>query len=198
MVADRPDPTVQIFRWFVLAHLVVWTATATLTKPNPPIDVVEQVFWGHEWQLGYTKHPPLPSWICGAVAAVTGRALWAQYMLPQLAVVLAFWAVWRLARRILAPHAALLSVCLLECCPFYTCKCEALNNNYALYPTWALAVLLLDRALRGPGNWPALGGTGASPVSTPALATRQCHPNERAGGEVWPGLALGAAWAWAS
>ncbi|MGA2621789.1 MAG: glycosyltransferase family 39 protein [Thermoguttaceae bacterium] len=176
MAADRPDPTVRIFRWFLLAHLVVWTAIPTLTKPNPPIDVVEQVLWGHEWQLGYTKHPPLPSWICGAAAAVTDRALWAQYMLPQLAVVLAFWAVWRLARRLLPPQAALLSVCLLECCPFYTCKCEALNNNYALYPTWALAVLLLDRALRGP-------------LGHRAKKTRTSL-NE-GGTELWPWLALG-------
>jgi 4-amino-4-deoxy-L-arabinose transferase-like glycosyltransferase len=136
------------FRALVVAHLLVWPLAATLTRPNPSLDMGETLFWGHEWRMGYTKHPPLPSWIAETVAVATGRALWAQYLLAHAAVVLAFWAVWRLAREMVSPRLALLAVALLECCPFYSVRCHELNNNVGLYPCWALAVLFLYWALR--------------------------------------------------
>jgi hypothetical protein len=199
------DGTVRIFRCFIVAHLLVWTVVPLLTRNNPPLDLVEQVFWGQEWQLGYTKHPPLPSWICGAVTLVTGRALWAYYLLPHLATALAFWAVWRLAREIVSPRLALMSVCLLECCPFYTFECKTLNNNVGLHPCWALAVLFLYRALqtRKKASWIALGawlGLGMLTKYTTAilagsiLAFGLIHPQARkAWREPGPYLTLLAA-----
>ena len=159
-LGQRSAWTVRVLPWFLLAHVLAWTTMLTLTKPNPSLDLVEMVLWGHEWQLGYTKHPPLPSWIDEAVAVASGGALWAQYLAAQLAVAISFWAVWRLAREMVSPRAALLSVCLLECCPFTTFQADALNNNVGLYPCWAMAILFLYRALTPAGrirSWAAVG-----------------------------------------
>jgi hypothetical protein len=142
------DRTVGWFRVFLLAHVTFWPLVLWWTRPNPALDLVEMVLWGHEWQLGYTKHPPLPSWIDEAAAVATGHSLWVQFLLPHLAVAIAFWAVWRLGREMVAPRLALLGVCLLECCPFYSAECQELNNNVGLYPCWALAVWLLYRAMK--------------------------------------------------
>jgi 4-amino-4-deoxy-L-arabinose transferase-like glycosyltransferase len=176
---ERSDPAVRLFRWFLAAHVAVWTAVPALTKVNPSLDLVEHLFWGHEWQFGYTKHPPLTSWLCELMAMATGRALWSQCLLAQLAVALGFWAVWRLARELVAPRIALLAVCLLECCPFYTCECDTLNNNVGLYPCWALTVLCLYYALKPVVMYPAH-----------SVCRRNNRHTERTGYMAWIGVGV--------
>src|SRR4026208_631994 len=41
-------------------HAAVWAALATLLHPNLPLDLIEALMYGREWQLGYDKLPPLP------------------------------------------------------------------------------------------------------------------------------------------
>ena len=59
--AARALCTRLIVAWLVLRTLA-W-ALAAATQPNPPLDTVEWLAWGHEWQLGYHKHPPLAAWV---------------------------------------------------------------------------------------------------------------------------------------
>ena len=56
-------------RWFdrcaflvIAIHMLVWTLVPTLVNRNLPLDVVEALAWGHEWEWGYEKHPPLSAW----------------------------------------------------------------------------------------------------------------------------------------
>ena len=44
-------------------HAAVWTALPTLLYPNLPLDLIEALVYGREWQLGYDKLPPLPWWL---------------------------------------------------------------------------------------------------------------------------------------
>ena len=41
-------------------HAAVWTALPALLYPNLPLDLIEALMYGREWQLGYDKLPPLP------------------------------------------------------------------------------------------------------------------------------------------
>jgi hypothetical protein len=42
-----------------------------------PLDVVSDgLSWGHEWQWGYYKHPPLPSW------EVEARSIFSEISVP--------------------------------------------------------------------------------------------------------------------
>ena len=155
----------RILWLFLLGHLVAWTSLAVLTQPNAPVDTVEMLYWGHEWELGYHKHPPLPSWICEALTVLAGGAVWPTYLVAQIAVVVSFWAAWRLAREMVSPRAALLAACLLECCYYYNFKSIELNNNVGTYPFWVLSVLFLYWALKTDryrywiptGTWLGLG-----------------------------------------
>ncbi len=159
--SDAAAPRARQGFWlFATGHLVVWTALRSLTQPNAPLDVVEMAYLGHEWQLGYPKHPPLAAWLTQAVLALTGDSLWAVYFTAQLAMVVCFWAAWRLGRTILAPGVALLAAALLECSIYYNFTTSELNNNVALYPFWALAVLSFYRAL-STGAAKSWGATGA-------------------------------------
>lgn len=160
--ASRPISAraARYFWLFAAAHLVVWTLLRSLTQPNAPLDVVEMAYWGHEWQLGYAKHPPLAAWVTEAVLALSGGAVWTVYLVAQLAMIACFWAAWRLGREMLAPGAALLAAALLECSLYYNFTTSELNNNIALYPFWALAALFFYRAL-ATGALASWGATGA-------------------------------------
>src|SRR5258708_15157987 len=85
------------FAVFLALHVVVWTALPTLLYPNLPLDLIEALTYGREWQLGYDKLPPLPWWLVELVYRVIGVDA-AYYALAQIAVVSAFAAVWLTAR----------------------------------------------------------------------------------------------------
>lgn len=141
------DPTVYWFWGIVAAHVVVWTLLPTLTQPNAPLDVVEMLFFGREWQWGYFKHPPLPAWLAEAAFRVCGGRIWGVSALAQLCVVVCFWSVWRLGRLLLGPRLALGAAALLEVSWSYTGGSTEFNHNVCLYPFWTLAILLAYRAL---------------------------------------------------
>ena len=48
---------------FLLLHFIVWTALPAALYPNLPLDLIEALTYGREWQLGYDKLPPLPWWL---------------------------------------------------------------------------------------------------------------------------------------
>src|SRR5438105_15018584 len=85
------------FAGFLALHFLLWTALPTLLYPNLPLDLIEALTYGREWQLGYDKLPPLPWWLVEALHRLLGIDA-AYYALAQLAVVAAFAAVWLTAR----------------------------------------------------------------------------------------------------
>jgi 4-amino-4-deoxy-L-arabinose transferase-like glycosyltransferase len=129
------------FWTFLVAHVASWTITPILCCPNAPLDLIEMVFWGREWQWGYPKHPPLVSWLAAAIVACTGANTWGLFLASQVAIGVAFWCAWRLGREITSPRTALLGVVILEGCLFFNVNGVALNNNVGLYPFWALSAL---------------------------------------------------------
>lgn len=147
---------------------------AGLTQPNAPLDVVEMIHWGNEWQWGYYKHPPLPAWIAAAVTEA-GGSLWPLYLVSQLFIVSTFWVCWRMARTVLEPWSAVAAVAVLEFCVFYNYASPEFNNNIPPKLFWALTIVLLyfamlrnertDRDGRGVRDWRTTAlwaGTGAS------------------------------------
>src|SRR5215468_428869 len=85
------------FALFLGLHVLLWTALPALLYPNLPLDLIEALTYGREWQLGYDKLPPLPWWLIEAVYQLVGIDA-AYYALAQLAVVAAFAAVFMTAR----------------------------------------------------------------------------------------------------
>ncbi len=186
-----PDARWQRYFWaFAAIHLVVWTLLPALTQPNAPLDVVEITYWGHEWELGYAKHPPLPSWLCEAAVVLTGSTTWGIYLLSQISVVICFWAVWRLASEMVSPARAFLAVLLLECCAFYNFTTPEFNHAICMYASWASAILFFYWALESGKRryWIATGivlGLGmlskynTATLALPMLAFMVLHPRAR-------------------
>ena len=155
----RSGRSSQIFWAFVAAHVAVWTLLPILFHPNAPLDVVEQVSWGREWQMGYYKHPPLAAWLTNAVYLATGGKLWSIFLLSQSAIAVCFWAVWKLANEIVDETRALASVLLLEGVLYFSFTSPEFNPNVLELPMWALVALFAWRALkRGRlADWALLG-----------------------------------------
>jgi hypothetical protein len=144
---------------FIALHGAVWTALGPIMRPNFPVDVIEMLVWGREWQWGYFKHPPLPAWVLEAADWATGASNWTPYFVSQLFVGVTFWAVWKLGVEIVGPRRALLAVVALAGVGGYDYGAMQFNHNVAQYPFWALLGWSLYKALRGGGvrDWLLVG-----------------------------------------
>jgi hypothetical protein len=139
-------------------RMAVWTALPLALLHALPADLVEGVIWGQGWQLGYDQ-PPLQAWLVGAVDWTFGYRRWAVFLTSQILVAVCLWAVWRLARSIVTPLGALVSVLLLEGVLYFNVGSPNLFPDLIELPAWALSVASLHRALRrgSPFDWAVLG-----------------------------------------
>ena len=142
----------------LLLHAVVWTALPTLLYANLPLDLIEALTYGREWQLGYDKLPPLPWWLVEIAYRLVGHDF-AYYLLAQVAVVAGLWLVWLMARPIVGPPGALAAVLIVDGLHYLNYTAAKFNHDVVQLPFWALAGFALHRALRGGwiGHWLLLG-----------------------------------------
>lgn len=132
--------TKRYFVYFVVIHLLLWTILPWIVNPNLPLDVIESSAWGQQFLLGTYKHPPMPSWWLGGLDIVTFHAGFGYALASQIAIAIAFWAVWDLGRRFVNPLTALVAVILLEAVPYYNFTSPEFNHNVLLLCFWALIV----------------------------------------------------------
>ncbi len=206
-VSERWRPA-RIFWTFLAVHLLLWTLLPALLQHNLPLDVIEQLAWGREWQIVYFKHPPLPAWIVESVAVLTGRWPPAQYLIGPLASALALIAIWRLGCRLFDRQRALLAVLAQEGVLYFTFFTPEFNHNVVLLPLWAWLGLAAHRAFFGAGpgigRWAWLGALAAlgmlgkyttALLLLPLFAFAVLHPAIRrrwARPGPWVALAVGA------
>ncbi|MCC6778041.1 MAG: glycosyltransferase family 39 protein [Hyphomicrobiales bacterium] len=133
---------------FLALHLLVWTALPTLLYPNLPLDLIEALTYGREWQLGYDKLPPLPWWSIEILHRIIGLDV-AYYALAQAAVILAFVAVWALARPLVGAAGALAALLILDGLHYFHFTAAKFNHDVIQLPLWALAGYGFHAGLRG-------------------------------------------------
>src|ERR1700736_4182676 len=126
------------FLAFLALHFAVWTALPALLYPNLPLDLIEALTYGREWQLGYDKLPPLPWFLAEAVYRVTGVDA-SLYALSQAAVIVAFIAVWMTARPVAGALGALAAILIIDGMHYMTLSAAKFNHNVVELPFWAFA-----------------------------------------------------------
>lgn len=143
---------------FLLGHAVIWTALPALLYPNLPLDLIEALVYGREWQLGYDKLPPLPWWLVEVAHRLIGYDF-AYYFLAQAAVVAGFAAVWALARSLVGARGALVALLILDGLHYFNYTAAKFNHDVIQLPFWALAGYAFHRSLRGgeARHWLLLG-----------------------------------------
>ncbi len=186
---------------FLAVHVLTWWLLPALLQHNLPLDVIEQLAWGREWQIVYFKHPPLPAWIVETVAVATGRWPPALYLLGPLSSALSLFAVWRLGCAMLGPRRALLAVLAQEGVLYFTFFTPEFNHNVVLLPLWAALALAGYRTCFEPcsakvryGHWMWFGVLAALGILgkyttvlfvLPMLGLAVLHPRLRG---VWRGI----------
>ncbi|HTE75485.1 MAG TPA: glycosyltransferase family 39 protein [Xanthobacteraceae bacterium] len=166
---SAPTPTAALIRWaerrpgaafgmFLVLHFTVWTILPALLYANLPLDLIEALVYGREWQLGYDKLPPLPWWLIEAVHRAFGADI-AYYATAQTAVLIAFALVFALSRRLVGAVSALVGILIIDGLHYFQYTAVKFNHDVIQLPFWALAGYAFHAALRrsGLGSWTLLG-----------------------------------------
>lgn len=142
----------------LLWHLTFWVLMPATVYTMLPLDTLELLGWGQEWQWGYYKHPPLGAWLGEAWFVAWREAPASLYLLAQLAVLATFAYVWYSARLFLDPVRAALAVVLLEGSYFHTVLTPNFNMNSLQLPVWAGLGFHFLRAWQGASrHWLGVG-----------------------------------------
>src|SRR5947209_6852343 len=142
----------------IVLHVAIWATLPAVLYQNLPLDLIEALTYGREWQVGYDKLPPLPWWL----VEIAHRAFdsdMAYYALGQLSVLAAFAGVWAVMLRIATPAAAAASVLIIDGLHFFNFTAPKFNHDVIELPFWALAGWSFHGALRNGrlGHWAVLG-----------------------------------------
>src|ERR1700728_138607 len=109
-IESRPQAA---FARFLALHFAIWTALPTLLYANLPLDLIEALIYGRQWQLRYDKLPPLPWWLVEIAHRLFGTDV-AYYALAQNCVVIAFALVFAAARPLVGAVGALTAVLIID------------------------------------------------------------------------------------
>ncbi|MFT0532847.1 glycosyltransferase family 39 protein [Castellaniella hirudinis] len=143
----RP-PRAGLLALCLLAMVALWTALTGFSHTAPDLDGMEELVWATSLELGYTKHPPLPSWFMHFATQVFGRPVWLPFLMGQLFSALGLWFVWKLGREITTPRRALMATLLVSVTAYFSMRGTIYNHNTAQLWSIAAAIWLFYRALR--------------------------------------------------
>ena len=138
----------------IILHMIIWVAMPLIFHQNISLDMSETVTWGHEWQLGYYKHPPLSSWLVEIITILFNNHIIGYYLLSQLSIAITFIFVFLLAGYYFSKPYDFLAVLLLEGIIYYHFLSPEFNPNILQLPLWAAIVYFLYKALHHqPSYW---------------------------------------------
>src|SRR3954468_22704522 len=150
---------VLMFWVAALAQGTLWTLAPSLFYAAPPGDVPLVLSVGREWLLGSPYGPPLAYWVAN-IAFVLGGIV-GVYLLSQICVIVTFWAVFTLGRRMLGAAHAAMAILLMAGISVFTVPTLAFGPSVLAMPLTALTLLFAYRALADNGlrDWIAAGVT---------------------------------------
>ena len=132
---------INLFYFFLLTHLFIWTLVPSVTNNNLPLDTIEALAWGSNLDWGFNKHPPMSAFFLEIFFTIFGPQDWVYYLLSQLFVIFSFLVVFKFSIEIFNNKLlAILSVLLLEGIFFYNFTTPEFNVNVSQLPFWALTV----------------------------------------------------------
>lgn len=136
---------VVVFWTVALTQGLLWTLVPALFYSAPPGDVPLLLAVGHEFLLGSYLGPPLAFWLGEGAFRLGG--IFGLYALAQACIVVTYWAVFTLGRRIVGTRHAVLGVLLMVGISAFTVPSPNFGPAVLAAPLWALALLHYWRAV---------------------------------------------------
>ena len=121
---------------------VIWLAIHWVTALAAPGDNVEQLIWIHSLELGYFKHPPMPTWIMAASAAVFGPSIGLTYVLGGVVTLGSLAIFWKLLCDMRGQAYATVGLLAALSITFYCGRLYYYNHNVVMMLWISLAVAL--------------------------------------------------------
>jgi hypothetical protein len=148
---------VLMFWVAALAQGTLWTLVPSLFYAAPPREVPLVLAVGHEWLLGSPYGPPLAYWV--AEIAFTLGGIVGVYLLSQICVMVTYWAVFTLGRRMLGAAHAAMAILLMAGISVFTVPTLEFSQSVLAMPLTALTLLFGYRALADNkrADWGAAG-----------------------------------------
>lgn len=152
----------------VLLLVVAWVALSAHTHTALHHDMAEQFVWAHSWQLGYPKHPPLPTWLFMLAQTVLPAKPATLYGLSAVCIGLTGVFTYLAARELMPSSLALCVAGLWGLQQPFGWRAWIYNHNTVLVMTVAMAVYFAARAARRneQGSWAAAGLAAGLAMST--------------------------------
>jgi hypothetical protein len=200
-IASRAGTSLNLQVLLFLAGMVsLWTVLCAISHRAPDLDGMEELVWASSLELGYHKHPPVPSWFMHVLTQVFGRPVWLTFFAGQLFSAIALWFLWRLGREFTSPRKAFIAMLLVSTTIYFSLRGTIYNHNTAQLWSITAATWLFYRALRYRtlGAWAGLGAVAAIAMMTKYSAVIQffafflfmLRQGSLKEGDVWKGLAV--------
>ncbi len=153
-----------------LAVMVIWAVWAAYFNTAQFGDNIEQFNWAQSLELGYHKHPPLPSWLLGTVIKLFGPSVYWAYVLATACLLGTAIFTWLIGRELVGDRVAAAATVLWGLNMTFSQRVQLYNHNTVLVLWVATAVWCAMRASRArrtaPLWWLATGlAAGAAILS---------------------------------
>ncbi|EEE43160.1 glycosyltransferase family 39 protein [Roseibium alexandrii] len=143
---------------------LLYALLPSLSFPNPPLDVVEGFAWGREFQLGYTKHPPMQAWLLELSYHLTGGYAYGAYWLSAISIGIGYWFIWLIGKELgFSEQQRFWAIVLTSVTFYFTLPVPEFNPNILQIPVWAGMIYFFLRALNSGAAryWILLGALAA-------------------------------------
>lgn len=111
------------------AFIALWSMSAVGLHSAQFVDNLEQYVWSHSFEFGYWKHPPIPTWLLGALIRGVGFSAYWTYGLAAVCFVGTAFFTWRLTSKIFNQNVATLVVLFLSLHIGFSLRAELYNHN---------------------------------------------------------------------
>jgi 4-amino-4-deoxy-L-arabinose transferase-like glycosyltransferase len=147
--ADSPLLQRPLLWLFVILslHVAVWTFFGAATHGVIHHDMAEAWAWGQQFELGYSKHPPLFAWVTALWFKVFPREDWSFFLLSSFNGALGLAGAWMVAGRLLPRSSQWMALLLLLLTPFYSILALKFNANAILLSLWPWTAYVFIRSL---------------------------------------------------
>lgn len=133
--------------WLTACAIAAWSLAAAVANLAQYADNLEQFAWAHGLELGYWKHPPLPTWMVALPIRLIGFSVYWPYALAAACFIGTAFFTWRITLRLFGSQAALFAVLLLGLHIGFSWRAQLYNHNTVLLMFCAATVWATLRAL---------------------------------------------------
>ena len=135
-----------IFWLAALTQTFLWVLVPSIFYSAPPGEVAYVVAVGRELTFGASHGPQLAYWLAEFALRATGGHIFGIYLLSQICILVAYWAVFQFGRAIIGDRHAVLAVLLMTGISVFTIGSPDFGPDILMMPLWALTLLHFWRA----------------------------------------------------